>query len=377
MDDYENSSPMVQELKQELALATSEVVLNCANDVAVLCHGEEDQTITNYILPPPTNIKVPEMGTGKPREEEEEGSFFDIVVFFNKDEGHSRKLTRAANGARRKLFRYIEGDVEEEEKEEHHDHKGHKGHKGRKGEDSHQHRHDHQRPCHGKRGFKLGFGAEDDRCLVDLMISGSPDVSSQCYEAVGTYKQVNEALNEEIAMEEAAEEFAAFLFLLTSLLLTMSILTCVFGRSKFHENRMIRLSILEAVYSDEDIKAAVQSKLPEGMILGDQLPVGRNSASAEPCTCKKVCKAFCSGFMFMFLAIFLLHAFLFFPLLLPVTLIAMTVRACCCKRKRRQQQTDYGLVANDGYPAAAAAAAASGKELELSDKVYVGVPTVA
>ena len=53
----------------------------------------------------------------------------------------------------------------------------------------------------------------------------------------------------------------------------------------------------------------------------------------------------------------------------------MTVRACCCKRKRRQQQTDYGLVANDGYPAAAAAA--SGKELELSDKVYVGVPTVA
>lgn len=359
MDD----SPMVQELKQELALATSEVVLNCANDVAVLCHGEEDLTITNYILPPPTNIKVPEMGTGKPREEEEEGSFFDIVVFFNKDEGHSRKLTRAANGARRKLFRYIEGDVEEEEKEEHPDHKGHKGHKG------------HKRPCHGKRGFKLGFGAEDDRCLVDLMISGSPDVSSQCYEAVGTYKQVNEALNEEIAMEEAAEEFAAFLFLLTSLLLTMSILTCVFGRSKFHENRMIRLSILEAVYSDEDIKAAVQSKLPEGMILGDQLPVGRNSASAEPCTCKKVCKAFCSGFMFMFLAIFLLHAFLFFPLLLPVTLIAMTVRACCCKRKRRQQQTDYGLVANDGYPAAAAAA--SGKELELSDKVYVGVPTVA
>jgi hypothetical protein len=135
---------------------------------------------------------------------------------------------------------------------------------------------------------------------------------------------------------------------------------------------MIRRSILQVVYDDADIKAAVQSKLPEGMVLGDQLPLGRVSANAEPCTCKKVCKAFCSGFLFMFLAVFLLHAFLFVPLLLPVTLVAMAARACCRRRKRQQmQQADYGLVANDGYPAAGATG-----ELELKE-AYVGVPTVA
>jgi len=104
-------------------------------------------------------------------------------------------------------------------------------------------------------------------------------------------------------------------------------------------------------------------------MLGDTLP----TREAEPCTCKSVCLGMTRGFFFAFAALFLLHLFLFVPILLPATLLGMTVRACCCRRMRAgaRSQDDYAMVANDAYPASAAS-----KDLELKE-VYVGVPTVA
>lgn len=405
-EEYQHESPAVQELQKELAVATGIVVANCANDMETLCHGEKPQDLNMFLLPP--NMPIADKMPPPPMEGEgvqpaDDGWSFSLVWFTSEDGGKRKLKTarKAANRARRNLrmmMSYDDFDAELEEKNSHDDNHHHH-HKDKDGKDfshSHSHSHDgphshsdsvsasddheekgkgHKRPC-GKHGqqvpFKLGFSPEEDQCMIDLLISGSPDISDNCYAAVEQEKMVYNALNEQIQLEEAAEEFAAFLFLMTSFLLTLSILSCVFGkhRGRHYQGFVLRRSIVEAVYADDELKSAVQARLPEGLVLGENPPL---RAAQEPCTCKRFCKAFCCGFIFMFAAITLLHLFLFVPILLPVTLVFMTVRACCRKRRRSATEGDYAILAQEGYPAAA-----SEKELELKeDKVYVGVPTVA
>ncbi|GMH60888.1 hypothetical protein TrLO_g13639 [Triparma laevis f. longispina] len=254
---------------------------------------------------------------------------------------------------------------------------------------AHKNGHKHQRhlqeqaspqPCH-RHGPQLqtaqyGFGQDIDKCIKDLVMSDSPDLSSECKQAITNVEIINEELNNEILMEQAAEEFAALSFFCFTFLLTLMLLRCVFRKhgEKFRAKRMLRRGIIQAVYEDEDLKAAVEAKT--GLTLGDVAPIRQDRANSAPekCGCGCLIRTICRGLLFAFMTVFLLHVFFFFPIMLPITLLLLGVKACYGKRR--------GQEGGEEYPAAAAVGS-NGVDLELHEvgvttkgaSVYVGVPT--
>merc|ERR1719199_2041552 len=119
----------------------------------------------------------------------------------------------------------------------------------------------------------------------------------------------------------------------------------------------------------------VQSKVD--MELGETPPIcPRNRREPEKCGCKCFLKTIFKALFFTVSTIVFLHVLLFFPFMLPVTLVFLGARACFSKRRATASQGSTGnvVLVTEGYPAALA-----GRDLEMvvekNSAVYVGIPT--
>jgi hypothetical protein len=362
LEEYDEASPAVQELQKELFVASIVASEQCANDVRSLC-GAPD---VPQIAIEPFSLQ----------DNEDENSISASFVFFRQEGGVRSLASAATSAARRKLFVIMDGGkkVDPEHGHEHeHKHKhGDHEHEHKHGDYEHKHdgHHEHKkRPCHrsglGQQPVKYGFGSERDQCIHDLVGSDSPDVSDACKQAVSQAETINQELNDEIMMEEMAEQLAGLLFFFSFFLLGLSLLSCALGPHR--QKRLLRRSIISAVYSDPDIKAAVEART--GLDLGDVAPI-RQTRPQEKCGCGCLIRTLCRGLLAFAATLFALHIFLFFPLALPIACVALGIRACCKSRKAA------------AYPADAAGEEKS-KAVELHEvgvtgegqPVYVGVPT--
>mmetsp|Transcript_6678 Transcript_6678/g.12918 ORF Transcript_6678/g.12918 Transcript_6678/m.12918 type:complete len:317 (+) Transcript_6678:2-952(+) len=276
LEEYDEVSPKVQELQKELFVASILAAEQCGADVRDLC-GSPD---------------VPQLATEPFILEDEDSNTISASFVFFRQEGSVRSLASAATRvARRKLF-VLDGGDKDKVKRGHDDHGHHHDGHHHHDDDHHHHKdhhhkdhdhdHDHKkRPCHrpglSQQPLKLGFGPSVDRCLLDVVGSGSPDVSEPCSAAVKEAEAIKQQLDDEIMMEEMAEQLAGLLFFFGFFLLSVSLLSCAMGNH--HQKRFLRRSIIAAVYEDPSIKAAVEAKT--GLSLGSVAPI-RHTAPPPP-----------------------------------------------------------------------------------------------
>jgi len=368
----EQASPVVQELQKELVYSAMVAREQCQGEAIALCDAHPDEPSFAFSIIFGTDSS-PEPISSSEEEEIAPRPF----VFFNQGKRRARHL---AHAAKRKLFVWLDDEDQPENEHSHeHSHDGMITHTHPHGHDHHDHEHDeydavgphkHGKPCHRHgpqvQEAKYGFGQDADKCIKDLVVSDSPDLSVECKTAITNVEIINEELNNEIMMEQAAEEFAALFFFCFTFLLTLTLLRCVFRKhgEKFRAKRMLRRGIIQAVYEDEDLKAAVEAKT--GLVLGDVAPIrpDRKASPPEKCGCGCFVRTICRGLLFAVMTIFLLHIFFFFPIMLPITLLVVGARACCGKKRGGDDE----LVAQEGYPAAAGVTTKGAS-------VYVGVPT--
>jgi hypothetical protein len=258
-------------------------------------------------------------------------------------------------------------DVVENDNDHYYNHHGAThGHKEHHKEDHKE----HHKPCGFGGPKELSFypntSPEYNSCIQDLVSNES--VNLDCRIAINNAIVVNDQLNYVQAMEQYQAAAAGLLAFFLIMMFIGGVVAFAFAprARKLQAQRQLRLSILNAVYEDPELKEAVEKKLD--CELGDVVPIRSNlkDGLAEPtgfCCCLRT---LIRGVIYAFLiAIVLSSPFLSF--LAFWIMLAKGIRYCC--RKRSFRNTD---VAGTEYPGSV------NPVVEMKQKeaqVYVGIPT--
>lgn len=345
-EEHGEQSPAVHDLQKQLAEQLLLVHKYCDGEVKDYCGGAEP-------APPPIALGAPSI--------EEEEAPAHVWVFFHT--------------AGRKLFRVMDGEDENHSDHEHgprdsmdHDLAATTSHGP--GRDKTRGRGHGHGGCHQMQQTVPFYGAEveeTNKCVESMVEDES--VSFNCRASIHNALVVNQAINNQILMEEYGAFFAGLFSFIFILILIYAVVAFAFAphRNAAMKARRLRRAVVESVYEDEEIRALVEKKLEAD--IGDVAPFPENvTVPKEDCGCVSCFRKLTRGLIYAFLFLMVLSS----PFLSIIAIFFMAVkcaRAMCRSRRAAAAAADYKPV--EGYPASFAG------DVELKRPVvFVGVPTV-